>query len=649
MPDSQGDKVRFVLHQTEKDPNEVFAHIIKEDEYKKLCDTMMENGSTLCEAIKSDPFYAKVDESFIIRVIGDVIIKTFGEHSYRSDRIQLKYLRNRINRRDFYVKGYYRGRYQPEYVGKVMLHRTTIHAGTTNKGSGRQFGMTNLESVIGKVVASASIVLPKALDDPVPEDIEGTEDETKKDIILRTISKDIHRGFAIPLAMHLFGLTETEIFNLNLLPNHYDFNEQRYLILKKWKTQEGENASFEKLIAAFRAVRMTAPAQSLNRNLLTDNLLKVVANALPPDPKKLCDHFKIKMTEVEAKFTDELNEHTYQILSRWKERTHKRLSSARACHLHLLKHLRNIGLENLAKKCGEITSVDTRDVTILRIITKDASRETIFRLVKSLGISQDNIDAITRTFGIDFNKRMFLLNCLVKWMEKGENVTFEHILGIMRSKAIGLKMNAHILDEELISQKRLSKLAKIIDPEHIQSLAVELGVDIEKMQIPEGTFEEAVRFRLLQRWKEVRGKYATHTELISALRAVGLSSVVTQIDAIGSIDTKRGALCDFCLRYVSSWMHVNRAHEWPSIVQNIPSPLVEGLDSKVIDQIQRYKRDPQEQMANALTLCRDRGILPTVAKFVDRLTACGFEHAAKTFLDVARPVLYYSGLRPYEV
>ncbi|XP_033113928.1 uncharacterized protein LOC117114378 isoform X2 [Anneissia japonica] len=615
---------------------------------------MADAGLTLCEAVKGGPFKAMVGEAFIVRIVGDVIMNTFGEHSYRSDRLQMKYLRNRVNRREFYVKGYYRGRYQPEYAGKVLLHRMTIHAGTTNKGSGRQFGMTNLESVLGNVVSSIAIVVPKIPDDPVPQEIAEifTEDDMKKDIVLRTISKDIHRGFAIPLAMHLFGLTETEVLNLNLLPHHRDYNEQRYLVLQKWRTQEGQKASFEKLIAAFKAVKMTAPAHSLNRNLLTDHRLKTIANALPPDLKGLCDHFKISMDEVQEKYVHELNGHTYQVLSRWKERTHEKLS-ARACHSALLAHLRNIGLSHVAQKCSEITSAHARDVVILRIITKDASRERIFSLVKSLGVCQEDVDAITRDFGFDFNKRMFLLNCLVKWRGKvnpPEDATFENLLLIMRSKEIGLKLNAHILDEELLSHKRLKNLAEIIDPEYIQPLADELEVDTAQMHIPfDGNFQEILRFRLLQRWKETRGKYATHTELINALGIVGLSSVIPKVDSFGSIDTTHGAISDFCLRYVSSWVHVSRAHEWPSVVQNIPSSLVEGLDSKTVDQIKLHMRDPQEQMAYALILCRDRGILPTVEKFVDRLTTCGFDNAAVTLLDIARPVLYYSGVQPYNL
>lgn len=104
-------------------------------------------------------------------------------------------------------------------------------------------------------------------------------------------------------------------------------------------------------------------------------------------------------------------------------------------------------------------------------------------------------------------------------------------------------------------------------------------------------------------------------------------------------------MSDFCLRYVSSWCHVSRAHEWPSVVQNIPSDLVTELDERTIKQIQGEMRDPNEQMAKALILCRDRGIMSTAGALVNRLVACGFEKAALTLLDVSRSQNYCKTLR----
>ena len=100
-------------------------------------------------------------QTFYIRLVGDLEVNTFGDKSYRKDRLQLRWIRNRANRRDFFVEGVYRGRFQPEYAGKVLLHRLTVHAGTINKGSGRQFTLNNLESILGSVVSSSKLVIPK--------------------------------------------------------------------------------------------------------------------------------------------------------------------------------------------------------------------------------------------------------------------------------------------------------------------------------------------------------------------------------------------------------------------------------------------------------------------------------------------------------
>ncbi len=106
-----------------------------------------------------------------------------------------------------------------------------------------------------------------------------------------------------------------------------------------------------------------------------------------------------------------------------------------------------------------------------------------------------------------------------------------------------------------------------------------------------------------------------------------------------------GGMSDFVLRYVSSWCHVSRAYEWPSVVQNIPSQLVNGLDERTIKQIQKELRDPTEQMARALILCHHRDILPSAGALVNRLIECGFETPALTLLDVAQSQHYCSSIK----
>ncbi len=109
-------------------------------------------------------------------------------------------------------------------------------------------------------------------EDPAPPEVqdEFTDEELEKDIVLRTISKSISQEYVIPLAMHLYGLTETEVLNLALLPHQRNFDEQRYYLLERWKQRQEEGATFSQLIQAFKAVKMTAAAGTLNRNLLTD-------------------------------------------------------------------------------------------------------------------------------------------------------------------------------------------------------------------------------------------------------------------------------------------------------------------------------------------------------------------------------------------
>ena len=99
------------------------------------------------------------------------------------------------------------------------------------------------------------------------------------------------------------------------------------------------------------------------------------------------------------------------------------------------------------------------------------------------------------------------------------------------------------------------------------------------------------------------------------------------------------------MRYVSSWCHVSRAYEWPSVVQNIPSQLVNGLDERTIKQIQREMRDPREQMARALILCNKRGVFRSAGALVNRLIECGFEKPALTLLDVSRSQFYCSTIK----
>ena len=104
-------------------------------------------------------------------------------------------------------------------------------------------------------------------------------------------------------------------------------------------------------------------------------------------------------------------------------------------------------------------------------------------------------------------------------------------------------------------------------------------------------------------------------------------------------------MSDFVMRYVSSWCHVSRAYEWPSVVQNIPSQLVNGLDERTIKQIQREMRDPREQMARALILCHKRGVFRSAGALVNRLIECGFEKPALTLLDVSRSQFYCTTIK----
>lgn len=69
------------------------------------------------------------------------------------------------------------------------------------------------------------------------------------------------------------------------------------------------------------------------------------------------------------------------------------------------------------------------------------------------------------------------------------------------------------------------------------------------------------------------------------------------------------------------------------------------MDSRTVQQIKRTVRDPREQMAYALILCRDRRIIPSVGALCNRLIASGFEQIALTLLDVSRAQYYCTTLR----
>ncbi|XP_063969252.1 uncharacterized protein LOC129282178 [Lytechinus pictus] len=649
MPKPKRDMIRFVVHQRDNDPTEIVAHLVKDGEdCDKVCEQMKENGYSMCESNRSAPVRAMTGEAFYIRLVGDIKVNTFTDNSYRKDRFLVRYIRNRPNRKDFFITGVYRGRYQPEYAGKVLLHRVTLNAGTTNKGSGRQFIMNNLESVLGNIASSSKLVLFKDRDVPAPPDVQETydDDSLTKDVVLRTISKNIPKDFVTPLCMHLFGLSEVEVLNLGMLPHHRDFDEQRYGVLDKWKGEQGDNATFRKLIEAFQAVKMKSAAATLNRNLLTEGRLRRVAKHLPGDCQPLADAMKVNLDEVKEKFYTEMAEFKFQIIWRWREDTHKKLRG-RANHSLLLRALRYISLPQVAEEVTDMTSVDVRDIVMLRTVTKDMSREKICALVDRFGLTDDEKREITREYGLDFNKRLYLLNALVKWKEKGgdedSRASYENLMAHMED--LGFEQNPAILDEVLIDDKRLRHIATLIPTDSMQALADELHVDTAPMKIPAGKESALLGYRLLSRWKETRGKYASHTELISALDKAELGSAVDVIDRLGSVDISKGAMSEFCLRYVGSWVHVSRAHEWPSIVQNIPSQLIDGLDDRTVAQIKREYRDPQEQLSRALVLCRDRRVISSKGALCNRLIACGFESAALTLLDVSRSQYYCTTLR----
>lgn len=74
----------------------------------------------------------------------------------------------------------------------------------------------------------------------------------------------------------------------------------------------------------------------------------------------------------------------------------------------------------------------------------------------------------------------------------------------------------------------------------MKALADELHVDTAPMKIPAGPEAALLGYRLLTRWKDTRGKSASHTELISALDKAGLGATIDVIDRLGSVDISKG-------------------------------------------------------------------------------------------------------------
>ena len=84
------------------------------------------------------------------------------DNSYHKDRFLVRYVRNRPNRKEFFITGIYRGRYQRDYSGKVLLHRVIVNPGTQSRGKGSQFTINSLESILGKVASSSILTINKA-------------------------------------------------------------------------------------------------------------------------------------------------------------------------------------------------------------------------------------------------------------------------------------------------------------------------------------------------------------------------------------------------------------------------------------------------------------------------------------------------------
>ena len=75
----------------------------------------------------------------------------------------------------------------------------------------------------------------------------------------------------------------------------------------------------------------------------------------------------------------------------------------------------------------------------------------------------------------------------------------------------------------------------------MQPLADKLRVDTTPMMIQySGDFVAELGFRLLVRWKETRGKYASHTELLKALESSGLGALGKDVDKMGSVNISKG-------------------------------------------------------------------------------------------------------------
>ncbi len=82
----------------------------------------------------------------------------------------------------------------------------------------------------------------------------------------------------------------------------------------------------------------------------------------------------------------------------------------------------------------------------------------------------------------------------------------------------------------------------------MQPLADNLRVDTVPMMIQYGgDFIAELGYRLLVRWKETRGKYASHAELLKALESSGLGALGKDVDKMGSVIISKGG-CNIPLR-----------------------------------------------------------------------------------------------------
>ena len=96
--------------------------------------------------------------------------------------------------------------------------------------------------------------------------------------------------------------------------------------------------------------------------------LKSVGKALPGDLQPLADVIKVDLEESRQNYVDELNDHKFQILYRWREDSFDTIRK-RASHSKLLRAMRKCGMELEAERCTLISSVDARDGKKICIIT----------------------------------------------------------------------------------------------------------------------------------------------------------------------------------------------------------------------------------------------------------------------------------------